>query len=216
MSFEIQGPIADLNKFSNGLQFVKKGMETAVMRSLNKTVAGARTDAVKLLRADYNMKAGSIRDALLIQKASVSRSEAKLYGAGSPGILLVEFRRGSRQVPSTRRLRGGGYSPKVGISVLVSKRGGKKQVKGAFVARMSSGHVGVFRRTGISGPTFGRSSGRSKLPSNRQIEELYGPSPIKIMASDRYDEEMENKLQVRWDKNIEHEADYVLKKAGLR
>lgn len=205
MSFDIRANIEDLKRLLPAIQAVPKGLDTAVARALNKTITGARTDAVAMIRRDYNLKAGLIRADLRIIRASASKLQAVLRGEGSPGIVMIDSGVLPRRVPSTVRTKGR-YTPAVGISAMI-KKGKRTTFPGAFVARMPSGHVGVFLR---------REDGSRMRSKNRvAIRQMYGPSAIKLLAGDRYDEELENKIEERWEKDLQHEARNVLRKAGL-
>lgn len=159
---ELDADTGDLGDLLDLLEVIPKGLEKATARAVNKTLVTTRAHMVKMVRRDYNVKAGSVRNALEIRKARWNSLYGKIRGAGAPGVPLMEFVRGSKNAPSTKRLKSGAYRPKVGIPVLIRKVRGKKQAKGVFLARMPSGHVGAFKRGGES------------------IREVYGPSPIKI------------------------------------
>lgn len=205
MSFDLRADIEDLKRLHPLLQAVPKGLDTAVARALNKTMTGARTDAVAMIRRDYNLKAGLIRADLRIIRANANNLRAVLRGEASPGIPMIDSGVLPKRVPSTVRSKGR-YTPAVGISAMI-KKGKRTTFPGAFVARMSSGHVGVFHR---------REDGRKMKAKNRPaIRQMFGPSAIKLLAGDRYDIELEEKIEARWDKDLQHEARNVLRKAGL-
>jgi hypothetical protein len=207
----------ELREFAADLALVPNGLETAVARAINKTLQGARTDAVNMIRRDFRMKASDIRKLIKIERAYPTRSAfwgdnlwGRLYGSGPPGLPLIRFRIGSTRVPSTRRLKSGAYRPVGGISVRVRKDRGRQVVKGAFAAIMPSGHVGVFRRVP------GSQMYKSGAGTGEQIEELFGPSPVKLLTEDRYDDEIGDRIDERMEKNLKHEAENVLRQAGVR
>ncbi len=199
----------ELKDLIKGLELVDKGLATATMRALNKTIVSARAEAIRMLRKDYNMKAKDIRAGLWVKKASPRLLLASFGGEGSPGIPLIRF--GVRaKAPSTRRTKAGGYTPKGGIKALVKREKGRLIVGGAFVAQMSSGHIGVFKRkSGMSGNWW-------QMRSGEKIGELYGPSPFKILASDKYEIPLEEHIEEIHEKNMLHQAKWLLKQAGLR
>lgn len=205
MSFDLKADIKDLLRLNAALKYVPQGLETAVARALNKTILGARTDAKALIRRDYNIKAGTIAGQLKIRRANNKQLSASLYGSASYGIPMLEMSVLPRRVPSTVRNQGR-FTPAVGISAIV-KKGKRTTFPGAFVARMQNGHVGVFRRD---------PSGKQMRGKNEPaIKGVFAPTPIKLLAGERYDQEMEEKMETRWDKNIQHEAEHVMRQFGL-
>ncbi len=208
---ELRYDTGDIKNLLKTLKVLPNGLEKATARAINRTLTSTRAHMVKLVREDYAVKAGAVRSSLAIQKATWGNLTGRIHGAGPPGIPLLEFVRGSKKAPSTRRLKSGGYRPLVGVPVIVRKDKGKMPAKGVFIARMKSGHVGAFKRTV-------QSSGARRLTSlgNRYIKEAYGPSPLKILSSARYDGQIEDFAEETMRKNLQHEAEYVLKQMGLR
>lgn len=203
---EIYGDIDELEHQVKGLKVAKPAMEKALVSALNKTITSLRAEAVRMVFKEYNVKQKEIRKELKISRASPYRHKAMLRGEGSPGIPLMDFSPTPKKVPSTKRLKGGGYTPKGGIKVMV-RRGQRKMVKGAFIAKMPSGHVGVFRRA-----VDGRLGRRSRRPV---IEERFGPSPLRIISADRYQIPLDDFAGETLDRNMAREADYFLKKFGV-
>jgi len=201
---EIIADTKDLEDLLRTLKVLPKGLEKATSRAINKTLTSTRAYMVKAVRQDYAVKAKDVRSELVIRRATWANQEGSIKGSGSPGIPLIGFAR-MRRVPSTKRLKSGGYAPKVGIPVLVRKDRGKGPARGVFLARMKSGHIGAFKRTG----------GLSKS-GGQAIREAYGPSPVKMLSSDRYDEQIDDFADEALQKNLRHEADFVLKQMGLR
>jgi DNA-binding transcriptional regulator YiaG len=238
------------------LSDVPKGIERATSRAVNKTLTTTRAEMVRLIRQKYAIKAGDIRAALNISMAKPNKLEGKIFGESSPGIPLIKFAR-TKKVPSTRRTKAGAYSPAGGISVLIRKDRGKRIVKGAFLAKMTSGHIGAFERVNrskkqrftpeqksralalrrslgsataaakalgmsvktlrnwaLSGTAEG-ARGRT-LADNRRIEELYGPTPIKLLSSEENIEYIEDFCDEKFQKNLAHEADFYLQQQGLK
>lgn len=204
-----QQQLGDLLGLLNG---APKGLATATSRAGNKTLTSTRAEMVRLIRAKYAIKAGDIRRELEIRRMNPSKLEGRIYGESSPGVPLIRFYR-LRRTPSTVRTKAGGYSPKIGVPVLVRKDKGKRTVRGAFTARMKSGHEGMFVR-GSRWKTSKRGN-RSKL-GKREITELYGPTPIKLLGGNENIAQVEAFAQTSMDKNLAHEADYFLRQQGLR
>jgi len=146
--------------------------------ALNKTAPALRTAGVRMVTRDYNVKQGEVRKRISIKKASPVYLVARLEGSGASSIPLVQFRVGGRRVPSTfwRGTKGSKkVAPARGVSVKVRKAGGNKTITGGFVARMPSGHIGLFVR-----------SNRINKKGRQTIEEKYGPSAITLLSGEQY------------------------------
>ena len=202
---ELHADKQDIEDFMTMLKIFPKGLEKATSRAINKTLVSTRAFMVKMVREGYVVKAKDVRGQLHIRKSNWNKLHGKVHGASSPGVPLFLFVRGSKKTPSTRRLKSGAYRPRVGVPVLIRKSKGKKSAKGVFLAKMPSGHIGAFKRVGGHART-----------GKQAIREAFGPSPIKILASDHYDEQIDDFADKTLQKNFQHEADYALKKMGLR
>lgn len=202
---ELHAVTEDISDLLSTLKVFPQGLEKAASRAINKTLVTTRAHMVKVVREDYAMKAKDVRSELHIRKATWKKLYGKVHGAGSPGVPLFAFVRGSKNAPSTRRLKSGAYRPAVGVPVLIRKQKGKMAAKGVFLSKMPSGHIGAFKRTG--------GLARTGRPA---IREAFGPSPINVLASDRYDEQIEDFADEVFQKNLQHEADFVLQQMGLR
>lgn len=101
----------------------------AMARALNRTIDGARTQAVREIRSRYKVRADVVRKAFATQKATRETLRAVLQASGRP-LPLIGF--GARQV-------------RAGVSVAI--KDGRKVVKHAFVQTIArTGYVGVFQR----------------------------------------------------------------------
>jgi len=139
-----------------------RGIIMAQKLALNDTLRGMRTDTSREVRADVNLPAKAVKSTFTLQFATTQRLEACLISTGK-SVPLVHY--GARP---KRPVHEGGRRPKRGVSVLVKRERGRKTISGSFVARMKSGHLGVFRRKG---------------PARRPIKQLYGPSVPNILSN---------------------------------
>jgi hypothetical protein len=178
MRIEITG--TGLDKAEGFLNAFGSRAKKAVTRSVNRTVAGVRTDVVKEVRQEYAVNAKTVRSALSVRKATRGSLEAFVDVAGTRLPLIRFAPRPSK--PEARR-------PKAGVSVMV-KKGQRKSVSHAFVARMKSGHVGVFQR-----------SGGTSLP----IEEKYSLAVPQMVARDNVRAKLQENALARFEKNLDHE-----------
>jgi hypothetical protein len=127
--------------------FRGRRIEGALLRALSKAGGDAirfvRTGTGKLVRQRKRMKLGRVRGGLPIffptNKSQISDLGWRMDVSGAP-VPLAEFPHRVVRRQEGRRHGGG---------VMVEVNVGKRQlVRSAFVARMASGHVGVFRRRG--------------------------------------------------------------------
>ena len=136
------------------------------------------------MRERYIVKASTVREPLKIERASSSSPIAILRAVGRV-IPLSKFKiRPSKPTP--------GRSKPVTATVIKGKGG---TIPKAFVARMPTGHVGVYRR-----------KGRPRLP----IMELYGPSVPQMIGNEEVMRALEEKAQQTLDERMEHEITRLL------
>ena len=105
----------------------------ATVHALNDGAVHARAESVRLIGAEWNVKATDIRKALTVRRATVAKQESAVEAAGGrgKGIALASF---------------GARTTKKGVTVKLKRSGTRGLLPGAFIARMKSGHRGVFQR----------------------------------------------------------------------
>jgi hypothetical protein len=103
-------------------------VSAAASRALNRAISTVRTDVTRKLAKELGLAQTPIRERLEIQSASPKRLEATLVVSSKP-VPLIEY--------AARQTKPG-----------VTYRGpqGRRLLRGSFIARMRSGHVGVFKR----------------------------------------------------------------------
>ena len=157
----------------------------AVSRSLNTTIKGIRTDVGSKVAKKYNVKAREIKErgiALRFATPARLRADAKVTGTR---LRVMAF--AARKVAA-------------GVSVAIRK-GKRKVIKGAFIARMPSGHTGVFRRSGYErGAKHGQMmKGR---PGREAIFERYARSVPEMLRAKDIEAAMRQAALGRFDKAI--------------
>jgi len=198
MANEIIIDKTDLVELKLALSTIKGGAASAIRMATNDSMAGVRTESVKLIGGKVTAKAAVIRKHFSIKKMSVNDLSANITCAGTP-VPLISY--------SAR-------SVKKGVSVKVLKSGKRDIVRHAFIAKMRSGHEGVFwREENIRGKKW-RVGVKIKLPAPSKatglrkyqlpIRELYGPripdvfddadimTPILANASKRFDDRLKH------------------------
>lgn len=136
------------------LKKASTALNSATIRALNRVADQSRTQAVRAIQEDVGASSQkSIRKFIVVDRATNQRLESRVIARtkGDDRIPIYELRPTPRQPARRRRPRGSGvtYGPE------------QKFIPGAFVQRMKSGHIGVFKRTT-----------KKQLP----IVELKGPS----------------------------------------
>lgn len=101
--------------------------------AINRSLTSVRSRVTKRLAAEINLKQAIIRDNIKVVKANFDRVAGRVEVERKP-IPLIEF-------PHT--------VTKQGIRVKVRRTGGRDLLKSTFIARMKSGHLGIFERARI-------------------------------------------------------------------
>ena len=116
-------------------------IKAAAASALNRAGTSARKSASDEVRSDWNIKQKDLYGYIKITKAS-SATGTYIFRLKSKPIPLAKFSTASQLVvPAGRRQK---RSP----SYKLKKAGGRSRVSGSFVAKMKSGHVGIFNRRG--------------------------------------------------------------------
>lgn len=138
-------------------------------RALNETAKQARTFANKRLREVYNIRQAALNKEIKITPALSNNS-------GYTNYLVARISLRDRPIGMIK------FFPKkgtTGVNVEI-KVGSNKTIRGGFIATMSSGHEGVFVRTGKKViATQGRYQGKQR----EQIEERFTLSAADMFGS---------------------------------
>lgn len=145
-------------------------IEAAIARALNKAIGKARSSTIKAIGKIYKAQANAVGDASPLSNKSISKTlRAKRAKVGQLEATLTS---------TGGQLQAYGFLSKVntplspGASVEI--KDGDKVIKGAFVAKMKSGHMGIFTRYGV----FGR-GGNSKQERIRETHTLAIPQAMR-------------------------------------
>lgn len=130
----------------------QKAITKAQVQAINRTADRLWTQTGREIRKEYNVTLRGVRQASRVKKANKGTRfpRAEVIYTGKP-INLVEFGAKAKNPwnepgRKRKRQRGGG------VTVKVKHAGGRKLIKGAFIATIkggqNAGKKGVFRRTG--------------------------------------------------------------------
>lgn len=136
MSWTVAVDKQQLASAQDALKYISGGYNRAVMRAANYAADRTRTATAKKLKALITADPERINDSLSRGKANLANPTAVLYITGKP-INLFRFDV-SFMYPTVTG----------GVTANVYKGGEPPlKLKHAFVAKMKSGHVGIFHRT---------------------------------------------------------------------
>ncbi len=119
---------ADMSQWSAALQKLKVRAIPAQVRALNRSASTARTGATRLIAADMQLKAGTVRERIVITEARQSQLSARL-DASLKRVPLIDF-------------NAKGPYPSFGKGKGVTARTATRRYPHAFLATMRSGHAG--------------------------------------------------------------------------
>ena len=160
-----------------GIQLAEK----AITRSLNETIKSVKTNASRKVREELTILAKDVKRELSVRRARRGELEAAVIVTVTP-TGLIKFR--ARQ---TAR----------GVTVQVKRKGGRKRLPHAFIAKMPSGHRGVFtRREGVG-----------RLP----IHERFSTSVGQFLADERVLSQIGGAAQERFTKELSSQVDFLLR-----
>jgi hypothetical protein len=156
----------------------------AMARALNRTATTVRTTAVRWTRLNLNIKTGDVNKLIKQRRAVVHTL------GGAEATITVT----AKAAPLSRF---GARQTRKGVSVKVKRTGSRKVVKGAFLARLRSGHLGVFKRVGDA-----------RLP----IKELFSTAVVQYLDDELILERLGNVARTRFEKAIDAEIQFRMTK----
>lgn len=195
----------------NGLDNVRKKLDPqiarrAIVRSLDRTVSSAKTEASSTLRDKYNIKKSDLDPKMSVMKASHTNLAAYLTLTGEPISLMrfnpVQVRGGIRtfikQGMAQSRTRGRATGG-VRIEIIKSKT---KTRRRAFMGIGKHGVPLVFERIkGSKSPERFYKSGKPK-EKLRALKVVTYPSMLK---QPQHMSHLKERIIEQWQKNIRHE-----------
>jgi len=135
-----------------------KRYPSSAAAGINKAAQGAFTLAVREVQADIGASSQkTIRRNITLKRATGANPQARLVAFSSKKDRIPIYEMKPKPKSVTRRRPEGG----------VRYGANSKLLPGSFIARVRSGHIGVFKR-----------SGKPRLP----IQELFGPSVALVFS----------------------------------
>lgn len=181
--------VSGLKQAAELLKDIPGATKKAASTALRKSLRNAKKEAVKKVREKYT-----------IRKAGYVTRTIKMRVDGMTGILssrgpvndLAYFKTKPKTVPKHRPATGNYL-----YSQVVKGKGGT--IAHAFLAKMKSGHVGVFQRADHGANT-------ASLP----IQKLAGPSTAQMLGSPEVTKFISEKMIERMEVNLKHEVNAFL------
>jgi hypothetical protein len=142
----------------------------ATARALNKTAVSAKSMAIKHVAANIGIAQKEVRPFIGLQKATLRSLDAVLKAVRAKRLPLIKIDPRAKQVSSGVAYRGAG--------------GTRRAIPHAFLAKMPSGHSGI----------YARAPGAKRLP----IRELSGPSIYYVFKQPTVQTAIETVVKERW------------------
>lgn len=199
-----------LDRAQKLLAGIEGGVEKVVRSAVSKAAKRLQSASVKTVRERYAISTANIRESENVQVSYSYNSGVQAFVRFS-GTRIPLFRfDGATPHQPTRDTSGrlpvmsgeGGWRlmyPGVAASGHVLKDTSPYSFEKAFVARMSSGHTGIYERTG--GMT---SSGRD------EIKELFGPSVPQMLGNEDVEKKLADEAMKSFEKDLDHDILAIL------
>jgi hypothetical protein len=172
------------------LSGIPKGASKAFYNVINRGLEKVKTQSGKSVAKTYRISQKDFKSETNIREKKATQTDlaGQIVFAGT-SIPLMKFKVNPKE------------QKKQTVSVAVLRESGGERLKHAFIAKMKSGHIGVFERT---------TSSTWRLP----IDELYGPAAAGMIENVENRKEIETVAQEIIDKRIEHEISRILNRYG--
>lgn len=179
--------LEQIDRAVRDLQHIPGAAQKALARAMNRAIDGARTTAVKLVRATYRVSAADVK--ATIGKPSYATPAKLQAGFTSKGKRVPLYAFGPKpSEPGT----GGRGKPYLRVAV---KRGRpKSKIKRAFIARVR-GRLQIMIR---------------KTKARKPIKPLFGPAIPQMMGVEDTIAEVERIAKQRLDARLDHEIQALL------
>jgi hypothetical protein len=151
-----------------------------VLRALKRGTAAAKTHAGRVVAKDMGLKVSDVKNAIRVVEPTAQTLTGELR-ADLKRIPLIKF---GATGPRPSRGKGKGVTYKA--------QGGKKRLPSGFIARLSGGHEGVFKRVG-----------HPRTP----ITQLFGPSIGRVFGA--HAQEIMARGQEQFDAELAHQLDRI-------
>jgi hypothetical protein len=175
------------------LKGVEGGAGKAISAAINSTARTGRSKLARAIGKIINMPVGSEENRRTPGGLHTISEYVRRGRHATPDRLASEVKVTREEIPLSAF---GARQTKGGVSVLVRRSEGRKVLKGTFLARMKSGHIGVFHR-----------EGKKRLP----ILERFGPTPLGVLlGTPGLKDEVDKNIQQDFQKNLASKINWLL------
>lgn len=182
---------------------IPKGAERACSNAINRGLSHLKTQAFKEVREVYAVKLSDLKSvtATQVQKAGGQNPVGYVNFSGMK-IPLYKFKVSPTSPGSKQKVKAG------------VKIGGGATFENAFIARMLTGHIGVFERNGKQ--SIDKRLAKSKKPNKytEKIEEKMGLAAGQMIKNEDILEELTEQAQEKVNERLEHEIYRILNGYG--
>lgn len=167
---------------------IPKGAERAFSSAINRGLSHTKTQAFKQVKTVYAVKQSALNEATTtrVQKASTGNLAGYISFSGVK-IPLYKFKVTPKEPRKGQKVRAG------------VMKGGGATFDSAFIAKMKSGHIGIFERITSR-----------RLP----IEEKMGLSAAQMVKNEVIMDQLTKEAQEKVDERLKHEIDRILNGYG--
>jgi len=198
-----------LSRAEKLLAGIEGGLEKATKSAMSRAIAHLRTNSGRVIRERYAISQANLRSEQNIKVRYTFRDgvQAEILFAGRK-IPLYRYNGTSPKQPTTDPgrtitaiIHGQWKTLHPSVPAAGHLLNGTSPVRfdSAFVARMPSGHTGIFERTGGSTSTKGDA-----------IRELMGLSVPQMLGNEHVTEKLANETMAKFDERLGHEVDRIL------
>lgn len=175
------------------------GAEKAIARALNRAVSGARAAVIEEVRDRYTIHPNVLKGSMRIIKASPQRLVAAVVSRG-PGLPVAKFKLSHVRIPKQKGIPSA-LRQKISSEIIP---GQSKEWSHAFLARMKSGHLGLFTRH------------ETELTSRGKpvIAERFSLAVPQMIGTNAILSEVMERAGVRLDRELDHQVRFLLGSAS--
>lgn len=204
-----------VDRASKMLAGIPNGIETATRRAMGRASDYLRSHSVQAIRKQYDISAANLRAEENVHvkynyqngvSVEITFAGRKIplyrYGGAAPKFPMVDR---SRRVTAMLNGHWRSVYPSVEAAGHQLKSTSPTKFSDAFVARMQSGHIGIFERTGGSTSKGGDA-----------IREIMGSSVPQMLGNPLVAEKLSAETAAKFEERLDHEITVLLNGWGDR
>ena len=182
-----------------------KKAPSVLFNVINRVTSNIRKNLSKKVLKRYGIKSAEVKKTVKTKRASKSNPSAYVSSSGE-ALPLIKFKVKPTDVISQKLIK---IKDRKSVKGKVLKSQKLKVIRHAFVQKMPSGHIGVFRRKLIS-ENLKKMAGNSAI--KKTIHELHGPSVPQMVANEEVMKRILTEATETYNKRLEHEIKRILGK----